>query len=219
MVRCESKKVVRRKVLKVLISAGPTREYLDPVRYISNDSSGKMGFALAAAAKALGFSVTLIVGPVAIKTPVGVKRCDVVSADEMHREMIKRSKSADIIIMAAAVADWKVRQKSKQKIKKSGAESRTLELIDNPDILKELGRIRRSGQIIVGFALETEQLEKNGMKKLIAKGCDWIVANSESTIGADKAQAILLGRGGERVVLPKVVKEKIAKAIFREILK
>ena len=202
---------------RILITAGPTREYIDPVRYISNDSSGQMGFALARAAAELGLDVALIAGPVNLPTPEGVKRTDVISAREMQRAAMKLAKRADVIVMAAAVADWRPARPATGKIKKT-ARAPSIALIENPDILAELGRRRKAGQVIIGFALETSQLEENARKKLSRKGCDWIVANSASAIGARASRAVLLGKPGHRIPLPKLPKDDLAVVILSHVL-
>lgn len=206
------------KNLNVLITAGPTREYLDPVRYISNDSSGKMGFSMAAAARKLGARVTLVSGPVFLTTPAGVKRIDVTSAAEMRREVMKRSKAADVIIMAAAIADFKPQKFSKRKIKKQDRRTRqVLNLAQNADILADLGRKKRPDQMLIGFAVETADLEARAKRKLKEKRCDWIVANRHTVIGKDKGHAILLSKEGRRVVLPELPKDELALVIFSHI--
>lgn len=200
---------------RVLITAGPTREYIDPVRYISNDSSGRMGFALARAARARGFGVTLIAGPVALETPEGVARIGVTSAGEMRTAVMKCRSRADIIIMAAAVADFAPAKISMQKIKKThNMKSMSLKLSRTPDILAELGHKKRPGQTIVGFALETESIEKNARKKLIEKNCDWIVANSHRSIGGKMSRAILIHRSKGTIRLPMQDKRDLAKIII-----
>lgn len=207
------------KNLNVLIAAGPTREYLDPVRYLSNDSSGQMGFAMAAAAKKLGAEVTLICGPVALSTPKGVKRIDVTSTDEMRNEVIKRQKKSDIIIMAAAIADFKAAKFSKHKIKKAISRSHnlTISLKKNPDILAELGKKKRADQMLIGFAVETKNLETYARRKLKEKKCDWIVANRHTVIGKEKGHAILFSKDGKRIVLPELPKDELAFVIFSHI--
>lgn len=214
---------------RFLITAGPTREYIDPVRYLSNDSSGLMGFALAKTAAWMGHRVTLITGPVALSTPKGVKRIDIVSAREMRREVMRLAPRADIIIMAAAVADWRPARFSKWKIKRplvsspalSGIEGspRPLVLKENPDILAELGRKKRLGQILVGFALETGNLGKRAREKLSRKRCDWIIANKTSAIGLESARAILFSRNGKRIPLPYQTKSGLSLHILRCILR
>lgn len=227
------------KKIKILITAGPTREYIDPVRYISNDSSGRMGFALAEAALKRGCKVTLISGPVALDAPKGVHRIDVISAQEMQREVMKHARRADIIIMAAAVADWRPLRTSRHKLKKSydstivrwydGKEVAnertdvrmdrcTIALIENPDILAELGKKKKPHQTLVGFALETENLERNARVKLTRKRCDWIVANSAASIGAKNSRAILLSLCGHKITLPYLPKKDIAKMILSHVI-
>lgn len=204
----------------VLITAGPTREYIDPVRYISNDSSGQMGFALAAAAQGLGCDVTLVAGPVALPTPPRVRRIDVISALEMQRVVTKLAAKADVIVMAAAVADWRPSRASRAKIKKSTTRSkpRSIALTENQDILAGLGKIKKPHQILVGFALETSNLERNARAKLKSKRCDWIVANTAATIGAAQSQALLLAADGRRIPLPRLSKEDLAMVILSHIL-
>lgn len=203
---------------RVLITAGPTREYLDPVRYLSNDSSGQMGFALASAAFHLGFKVDLIAGPVALPAPRGVRRTNIRCARQMREAVFKLAGQADIIIMAAAVADWRPAKFSKTKIKKKGR-SASISLVQNPDILEELGHNRRAHQVIAGFALETDNLEQNARKKLRDKGCDWIIANSSRAIGAKSGRALLIGRNGRRIALPQLPKKDLALLILSHIIR
>ena len=165
---------------KVLITAGPTREPIDPVRYISNHSSGKQGYAIAEAAVALGAETVLVSGPVSLAIPPGARMIAV----ETARDMLKVCEDeipADIAIFAAAVADWRVGQRAKEKIKKDAGDLKTLTMTENPDILKTIA-MRKSGrpQIVVGFAAETEDVLKNAGSKLARKGCDLIVANDVS---------------------------------------
>ena len=202
--------------LRVLITAGATKEYLDPIRFISNDSSGRMGFALAAAAKKLGAKVTLISGPVNLDGPHGVDLVNVVSAQEMYREVMKRSSKADIIIMAAAVSDFRPSRFSKNKIKKKG--NSTLKLRVNPDILKELGKRKKPGQMVVGFAVETDNLECNARKKLKEKKCDWIVANRHTAMGSEKGKVILFSKTGKKSNLPELLKDDLAMLILSHVL-
>ena len=202
---------------RVLISAGPTREYIDPVRFISNDSSGRMGFALAVAARDMGCRVTLVAGPVDIETPEGVERVEVVSAGQMHREVMRRAPRADVVIMAAAVADWRPRRMVKEKMKK-GPKPPVIELVRTRDILEELGRKKRPHQILVGFALETERLEEHAREKMKRKGCNWVVANTADAIGAKTSRALLLSRRGTRVKLPILPKEDLAYLILSNVL-
>ena len=201
--------------MNILITAGPTREYLDPVRFISNDSSGKMGFALAEAARVLGAEVTLVTGPTSLPTPKGVTRIDVVTCKEMHTAVKRFSRKADIIIMAAAVADMKPARYSKKKIKKPIA---SIRLAPNPDILEDLGKIKGDDQILVGFALETQDMIANAKKKLRKKNCDWIVANKHTSIGADESKATLIPHKGKNIALPSLPKHDLAMVILSHIL-
>jgi phosphopantothenoylcysteine synthetase/decarboxylase len=201
--------------MQILIAAGPTREYIDPVRYISNDSSGKMGFALAQAAHELDADVTLVTGPVDLKTPKGVERIDVVSCNDMKRTIMRHTKKADVIIMAAAVADFKPTRRSKNKLKKP---IKQIKLTQNPDILNELGKIVREDQTLIGFALETGNVIANAKKKLKSKGCDWIVANRHTSIGADQSKATLIPRKGRTISLPKLPKHDLAMVILSHVL-
>ncbi len=201
----------------VLITAGPTREYIDPVRYISNDSSGRMGYALAVAAKAMGAKVTLISGPTTLLHPKGVKMIPVITAREMYQSAMEHYKKADIIICAAAVADFRPIRQSKRKIKKGGGggDTLTINLIQNPDILKMLGKRKRSNQTLIGFALETENILKNAEKKLREKKCDVIVANNATNISAKTGSVTLIDRNGRKKSFTGKKKETLAKEIFR----
>ena len=165
--------------MNCLISAGPTREWIDPVRFLSNPSSGKMGYALARAAVDRGMQVTLVSGPTALKAPAGAEVLYVETAREMQEAISKRFAKADLIIMAAAVSDHRPETRSKQKQKKEQMRM-TLDLVANPDILMELGKQKKNGQTLVGFAAETENLLPNARRKLREKNLDWIVANDVS---------------------------------------
>lgn len=163
----------------VLVTAGPTHEPIDPVRYIANRSSGKQGYAIAAAAADAGARVTLVSGPVNLKTPPGVDRIDVESAEEMARE-VKAAMPCDIAIMVAAVADWRPRDFKPEKIKKRGSAPPALILTENPDILAGLAASSQRPDLLIGFAAETEEVIANARKKRKSKGVDWIVANDVS---------------------------------------
>ena len=199
----------------IVITAGPTREHLDPIRYISNDSSGKMGYALVKAAKRLGAKVTLISGPTNLKKPDGVKTVQIVSADQMYKATKEHFKSADIVISTAAVSDFRPQIKVKQKIKK--AQVSTLKLTENPDILKELGKKKKRDQVLIGFALETENLKRNAYKKLQEKNCDMIVANSPKNISNDLANATIITRDKKETSFKNVTKLKLASEILKRI--
>lgn len=168
---------------KILVTAGPTREKIDPVRFVSNHSTGKMGYAIATAAARRGAEVTLISGPVNLDCPLNVNRIDVESADEMAENVIRVAKTSDIIIKAAAVADYRPATVAEQKIKKTGDDI-NLQMERTKDILKYLGSHKREGQFICGFSMETENMLENTRKKLASKNVDLMVANNLRTEGA-----------------------------------
>lgn len=168
--------------MKILITAGPTREFIDPIRFISNRSTGKMGFAIADAARQRGHGVTLIAGPVTLPTPAGVTRIDVVSARDMLAAVTEHLPRHDVLIMSAAVADWRPAQTATVKLKKE-AMSATLQLEPNPDILKTIAPLKGS-RLFVGFAAETGDPRAEAQRKLQAKGLDLIVANDVTQPGA-----------------------------------
>ena len=201
----------------VLVTAGPTREYLDPVRFLSNPSTGKMGYALARAAHARGADVTLISGPVTLPPPPGVRVIPVVSTAEMA-EAAWREADADIIIGAAAPADFAPAQQAAQKMKKAGRARLSVDLVPTPDILAEIGEKKRPGQIIVAFAAETEELEAHATEKLDAKHADLIVANTvgapDAGFAADTNRAVLLYPDGRRDALPLQTKSRMADHIL-----
>ncbi|MEC3912075.1 bifunctional phosphopantothenoylcysteine decarboxylase/phosphopantothenate synthase [Sphingobium sp. CR2-8] len=164
----------------ILITAGPTHEPIDPVRYIANRSSGKQGFAIAAAAAKVGARVTLVAGPVHLPTPTGVERIDVETARQMLAA-VESALPADVAIMVAAVADWRTADAADQKIKKDGSgQPAPLTLVENPDILATLGRHPRRPRLLIGFAAETQKIADHAQAKLAKKGADWIVANDVS---------------------------------------
>ena len=203
----------------VLITAGPTREELDPVRYISNYSSGKMGFSLAAYCASQGAKVTLISGPVSIPAPENVHLVNVESAEEMYQAVMKVADSCKLIIKAAAVADYRVKQTEPHKMKKQN--SLTIELESTTDILRTLGENKQEGQILVGFAAETENLAAYAKQKLIDKKLDAIVANNVMEEGAgfekDTNRVLLIDKDREKE-LPLMTKEKLAGEILNFIL-
>ncbi|MBA4763193.1 bifunctional phosphopantothenoylcysteine decarboxylase/phosphopantothenate--cysteine ligase CoaBC [Sphingomonas sp.] len=163
----------------ILVTAGPTHEPIDPVRYIANRSSGKQGFAIAGALAALGARVTLVSGPVALPTPAGVKRVDVETAREMAAA-VDAALPADAAVMVAAVADWRTGDAAGQKIKKGDAAAPALTLVENPDILAGLGHSAQRPRLLIGFAAETERVIEHAVAKRARKGADWIVANDVS---------------------------------------
>ena len=203
--------------VKVLVTAGPTREPLDPVRYLSNRSSGKMGYALAEAARLRGADVTLISGPTAIAPPGGIKFVRVETATQMRDAVLPSAASADIVFAAAAVADYRPAEIAAQKIKKSPGDS-ALVLRPNDDILALLGTQKRPGQILVGFAAETENLLVAARRKLDSKRLDWIVANDVTAEGAgfdvDTNIVTVLGKDGEEISLPLRTKREVAEQIL-----
>ncbi len=168
---------------KVLVTAGPTREAIDPVRYITNHSSGKMGYAIAKAAKIRGAQVTLVSGPTNLRPFSGVQVINVTTALEMEQAVLSQYAACDVVVKAAAVADFRPERKAENKLKKSGVDAPKITLVQNPDILEELGR-QKNGQILVGFCMETQNLLDNAKEKLHAKHLDMIVANSLTEAGA-----------------------------------
>lgn len=170
--------------LRVLVTAGPTRERLDPVRYLSNDSSGKMGFAIAEAARDRGGEVTLVKGVTTAEPPSGVKLVNVESTLDLYHAMVELAGEADLIIQAAAPADYRFAETYAQKLKKDSGEPLNLTLVENPDIAAEIGRRKKPNQTLVGFAAETAALERNAQSKLKKKNLDLIVANDVTRPGA-----------------------------------
>jgi len=203
---------------RVLVSAGGTREEIDPVRYIGNWSSGLQGYALARTAAARGADVTLVAANSELADPAGVRVIPVVSAREMYTEMLAAAPNADAVIMAAAVADFRPAARRPAKIKKTGDAPEPVELIENPDILRELVTARqRPGQIIVGFAAETGDLMANAREKLARKGCDLLVVNQVGNglaFGTADNEAAVLGADGTEVKLPRAPKAQIADSIW-----
>lgn len=206
---------------KVLVTAGPTREALDPVRYITNHSSGKMGYSIAKVASARGAEVTLVSGQVNLLPPVGVELVSVVSAKDMAEAVISRFPKMDIVIKAAAVADYRPKSVSDQKIKKKD-DDLSIELERTQDILKYLGENKKPGQIVCGFSMETENLVENSRAKLKKKNVDMIVANSLKVQGAgfggDTNVVTLITKDGEKE-LPLMSKDEVADSILNELEK
>jgi len=205
----------------VLITAGPTQEPIDPVRFLSNRSSGKMGYALAQAAADRGANVILVSGPVNLNPPAGIEVVHVRTATEMREAVFANLEPATVVIKCAAVADFRPSVEAKQKIKKTSARV-SLELDPTPDILAELGR-RRGDRLLIGFAAETENLEREARRKLESKNCDMIVANlvgrAETGFESDANEVALVLRTGEFIELPKASKREIADQILGQILK
>ena len=211
---------------RVLITAGPTHEPIDPVRYIANRSSGKQGFAIAAAAQAAGADVTLISGPVELDDPDGVSVVHVESARQML-ERVEAALPADVAIFAAAVADWRVANAGGQKLKKTAGGMPQLELVENPDILATISKPgERRPPLVIGFAAETEHLIDNAKAKLKRKGCDWIVANDVSpatgVMGGDRNTVHLLTRNDGEIAVdswPVMTKEQVASELIAHVAK
>ncbi|MCG8635247.1 MAG: bifunctional phosphopantothenoylcysteine decarboxylase/phosphopantothenate--cysteine ligase CoaBC [Desulfobacterales bacterium] len=208
---------------KVLISAGPTVEAIDPVRYVSNHSSGKMGYAVARAAENRGAKVTLVSGPVNLEAPVGVDRISVESCNQMANAMFDNLKDADIIIKVAAVADYRPVNQENKKIKKtSDSTSLTLTLTENQDILKTIGQSKRDDQFLVGFAAETNDLETHALAKIKKKNLDMIAANlvggKESGFKADTNKVKLFSRDGSVKDIPLMDKSEVAHRLLDAIL-
>lgn len=200
----------------VLVTAGPTREMVDPVRFLSNRSSGKMGYAIAEAAARRGARVTLVSGPVALERPRGVETVPITSTLDLYREVTERAKSADLVIQAAAPADFRPLEAARHKIKKTG-EGMTLQLTPNPDVAAQLGRDKHEGQVLVAFAAETDDLIANARKKLDKKNADMVVANDVTQPGAgfagDTNRVTLVTRSDARE-LPLMSKRDVADAIL-----
>ncbi|MBN2226290.1 MAG: bifunctional phosphopantothenoylcysteine decarboxylase/phosphopantothenate--cysteine ligase CoaBC [candidate division Zixibacteria bacterium] len=213
----QKKKLLNKK--KVIVTAGPCREYLDPVRYLSNESSGKMGYALAEAARDMGAEVTLVSGPTALRSPGGMKIIAVESTEQMYMAVRKAFPKADILIMAAAPADYTIAKPQSQKIKKQKSDL-NVELSPTIDILQSLKKTKKTTQKVIGFALETENGLANATAKLKAKGLDMIVLNSLENIhpfGGDSNRVTLLPKKGKPIAFPTMTKRALADLICEHI--
>ncbi len=207
---------------KVLVTAGPTREALDPVRFLTNRSSGRMGYALAEAAARRGAEVTLVSGPVALKCPTGVRREFVESTQDLYCAMERLCREQDVIIQAAAPADYRPAHIAGQKIKKADGEAMELKLVENPDVAAMVGSKKRPGQVLVAFAAETQNLSENAAKKLDKKNVDFIVGNDVTRPGAgfdvDTNIITIFDRSGA-TELPMMKKTEVADKILDHVLK
>jgi phosphopantothenoylcysteine decarboxylase/phosphopantothenate--cysteine ligase len=208
---------------KILVTAGPTYEKIDPVRYIGNFSSGKMGFALAGEAAKRGADVTLITGPTALNCDhSSIRRFDITSADELYQQCLLHFPKSDVLIMAAAVSDYKINHPSEQKLKKN-SHLTSIELFSNVDILAELGKKKKKNQLLVGFALETENEIANARQKLRSKNLDLIIMNSlndkGSGFGTSTNKVTMIGKSGQPVKGQLKDKELVAEDILDEIVK
>lgn len=203
--------------LRVMVTAGPSREALDPVRYISNRSSGKMGYAIAQAAQKRGAEVTLLSGPVAIEAPQGVKLVPFTTTQELLDRASELAQEQDLLIQAAAPADYRAKEVAPQKIKKQGGEPMTFTLVENPDVAATLGKAKRSGQVFVGFAAETNDVLAHARDKLARKNLDMIVANDVTRPGAgfdvDTNIVTLITKDGQEA-LPMMSKAEVAQQIL-----
>ena len=204
--------------MKLLITAGPTREAIDPVRYLTNRSSGKMGYAIAEAALAAGHKVILVSGPVSIASPEGAEVVAVESAGEMYEAVAQRIGEVDAAIMTAAVADYRPAVVAREKVKKAG-ERITVELVRTRDILGSAREAMGFSGVLVGFAAETSDLEPYARQKLEHKGCDLVVANDVSRPGigfdSDENEVVVLFRNGTSRVLPRASKTEIGKLLVK----
>lgn len=209
-----------RKKMSILVTAGPTREKIDPIRFISNYSSGLFGYEIAKEARRRGHRVFLISGPTTIEAPQGIRLIRVESGIEMERAVKREAPKYDCVIMAAAVSDWRIERVSKNKIKRGRAVS-TLKLVENPDILYELGKRKKKGRILVGFALETENLAKNALKKLKKKNLDLIVANRQyknrDAFGDNYIDILLIDNLGNRAAYRRKSKQDLAKIVLDKV--
>ena len=204
----------------VVVSAGGTREPLDPVRFLGNRSSGKQGYALARTAVARGARVTLVAAHTALPDPAGADVVRVTTAEEMREAVTKAAASADAVVMAAAVADFRPAQRATSKIKKTDADPAPVALVRNRDILAELVAARRPGQVVAGFAAETDDVLAAGRAKLARKGCDLLVVNQVGdglAFGTDDNEAVILAAGGGSTTVPRGPKEALADRIWDEV--
>jgi phosphopantothenoylcysteine decarboxylase/phosphopantothenate--cysteine ligase len=204
-------RAAKERARRVVVTAGPTREYVDPVRYISNVSSGRMGFEIAAAAARRGHRVTLVAGPVQLATPAGVERVDVESARDMLAVVSKCFQSSDAIFMAAAVADWRPKRRlaGKWRKKDDGAASAQLELVRNPDVLATVAR-RKGRRLVVAFALETGDGRRRAQRKMTQKNADYVVLNDASALNAERSSVTVLARDGRVARHAHQLKREIA---------
>ncbi|MCI0585532.1 MAG: phosphopantothenoylcysteine decarboxylase [Planctomycetes bacterium] len=213
-------------MVRVLVTAGPTREPIDEVRYLSNRSSGRMGYALAEAARRAGHRVTLVSGPTCISPPAGVRFVPVTTAEEMRRAVRRVVRVADAVLMCAAVADWRPRTRHRGKLRRETRPKPLLRLVPNPDILAELGR-RKGSRTLVGFALEPGATfgargplagrlgpaERNARRKLRRKNLDWIVLNGPEALEGDRTSAAAIARDGRVLVFRNLRKAALARAL------
>lgn len=207
---------------KIIVSAGGTIESIDPVRYISNHSSGKMGIEIAKAARDAGADVTLVYGNIQAALPDGINTIAVKSAQDMYEAIATNFNDADVLIMAAAVGDWRAKTVAKNKLKKQADQAELqLTFVKNIDILKTLAHAKRADQLVIGFAAETTELLKNAQRKLEQKGADYIVANdvSQNVFGSDEDQVTILAQNKQPEKWPKMTKKQVAEKLLKLIRK
>lgn len=203
---------------KVLVSAGPTREAIDPVRFVSNASSGRMGYAIARAARRRGAEVVLVSGPSYLPRPANIELVPVVSAEEMNDACVRYFPQSTLVIMSAAVADYRPTKSYPAKVKKD-AKTLSIEMERTADVLKSMGKMKKNGQLLVGFALETENIEENARKKLDEKNLDLVVANTPIGLDSPTNQVTIIDREGETVTLPPLSKDEIAERILDAVVR
>lgn len=203
---------------KVLVTAGPTREPIDPVRYVSNASSGRMGYAIARAARRRGAEVVLVSGPSSMPRPSGITFVPVVTAEEMKEACVSYYPQSTLVIMAAAVADYRPKKSYPTKVKKE-ADSLSVDMERTQDVLQYMGRKKKKDQFLVGFALETENLEENAKKKLKEKNLDLVVANYPAGLDSDTNQVTIINRDNDTEVLPAMSKDEVADRILDNVVR
>lgn len=204
--------------MNFLVTAGPTREYIDPIRFISNASSGRQGMAVAEAAKKKGHNVILIIGPGTVQPPKEIPLIHVTTAKEMLKSVLQYKDWMDVLVMTAAVGDWKAVGKSKQKIKKK--KTLNLKLTLNPDILAYIGKLKKQGKakkdlILVGFSIDTRDLINNAKKKLKDKNLDIIVANPIDSFGSNATESVIMDNRGTVIKLPLMSKKDFADRLIK----
>lgn len=202
---------------RVLVTAGPTRESLDPVRYLSNRSSGRMGFAIARALVRAGHEVVLVAGPVALRTPPEVERMDVESAEEMLQACRWAWPECDVLYAVAAVADYRPAERADHKLKRKAGEGRTIELVPNPDVVATLAADKED-RLVIGFALESENGEEEAQRKMKAKHLDFVVLNGPEAQGAKRTSLTLLGADGTRANFGPADKNRLARRLVEATL-
>ncbi|MBI4950102.1 MAG: bifunctional phosphopantothenoylcysteine decarboxylase/phosphopantothenate--cysteine ligase CoaBC [Deltaproteobacteria bacterium] len=203
---------------KVLVSAGPTREAIDPVRFVSNASSGRMGYAIARAARRRGAEVVLVSGPSYLPRPANIEFVQVVSAEEMNDACVRYFPQSTLVIMSAAIADYRPTKSYPAKVKKD-AKTLSIDMERTTDVLKSMGRMKKNGQLLVGFALETENIEENARKKRDEKNLDLVVANTPAGLDSPTNQVAMIDREGETETLPPLSKDEIAERILDAVVR